>query len=171
MYKYFTHNNTRNYTKVLQDLVDSYNSTFHSSIKMAPNDVTDKNAEDVWHNMNTPLKLVRPVFKTGDSVRISKARKTFKKGYLPNWSTEIFTVHSVSQTNPPVYVLKDYNNDILKGTFYTQELQKVNVTKDKLYIVESVLDKRKRRGKTEYLVKWQGYPTSFNSWVVDLKRI
>ena len=25
--------------------------------------------------------------------------------------------------------------------------------------------KTKRRGKTELLVKWQGYPEKFNSWI------
>ena len=41
MYKYFTANNTRRYIDVLQDLVDGYKNTLHSSIKMAPSKVRD----------------------------------------------------------------------------------------------------------------------------------
>lgn len=32
------------------------------------------------------------------------------------------------------------------------------------YIVEKVVDKRKRNGKMQYLLKWQGYPDSDNTW-------
>jgi len=43
MFKYFSHKNTLRYIDVLQDLVDSYNNTYHRSIGMAPNEVTSKN--------------------------------------------------------------------------------------------------------------------------------
>ena len=33
-----------------------------------------------------------------------------------------------------------------------------------VYVVEAILDERRRRGKLEYLVKWEGYPWSENSW-------
>ena len=36
MFKYFSANNTRNYVDVLDLLVDQYNNTIHSSIKMSP---------------------------------------------------------------------------------------------------------------------------------------
>lgn len=32
------------------------------------------------------------------------------------------------------------------------------------YTVEKILDKRLRGGKTEYLIKWEGYPDSENTW-------
>ncbi|KAG4072620.1 hypothetical protein HA402_004709 [Bradysia odoriphaga] len=32
------------------------------------------------------------------------------------------------------------------------------------YEVEKVLKKRTRKGKTEYLIKWLGYPSTSNSW-------
>jgi len=32
------------------------------------------------------------------------------------------------------------------------------------YVVESVVDKRRRNGKTEYLIKWQGYADEDNTW-------
>ena len=39
MWRYFTHKNTRRYLDVLQDLVHSYNNTFHRSIGMKPSEV------------------------------------------------------------------------------------------------------------------------------------
>ena len=169
MWKYFTQYNTRRYLDILDDLLYSYNHTYHRSIKMTPADVNDQNKQQVWNNLyGKAEKFITPKLKVGDTVRISKAKKQFKKGYLPNWSDEIFTVHEVKSTQPPVYLLKDYHEEVLEGTFYEQELQKVKVSTDKLYMVESVLDKRKRRGKTEYLVKWKGYPDSFNQWVTDV---
>jgi len=35
------------------------------------------------------------------------------------------------------------------------------------YTVEKILDKRTRGGKTEYLIKWEGYPDSENTWEPD----
>ena len=89
----------------------------------------------------------------------------FKKGYLPNWSDEIFTVKSVHRTDPPVYRLIDDQGSQIEVMFYEPELQKVVVTKDKVYRIEKVLQQRKRGRKTQVLVKWLGYPESFNSWM------
>lgn len=60
----------------------------------------------------------------------------------------------------PVYKLKDGAGEILDGTFYEAELQKV-IKKDDVYRVVKVLRKRKRKGVVEYLVKWKGYPDKF----------
>ncbi|RWS22697.1 hypothetical protein B4U80_06807, partial [Leptotrombidium deliense] len=38
MFKFFTAFNTRRYIDVLQEIVQSYNNSYHSSIKMAPNE-------------------------------------------------------------------------------------------------------------------------------------
>jgi len=32
------------------------------------------------------------------------------------------------------------------------------------YSVEKIMDKRVRHGKVEYLIKWEGYPDSENTW-------
>ena len=172
MYRYFTHNNTYKYTDVLAALVNSYNNSYHGTIKMAPNEVSSLNLGQVWHSIHGPPKFIKtPDFKVGDHVRISKAKKTFEKGYLPNWSTEIFTIHSVKRTNPPVYQIRDYSNEIIEGFFYRQELQKVKVDGNRLYKIDKILKKRKRLGKNEYLVTWEGYPASMTSWVSDIKKL
>ena len=64
-------------------------------------------------------------------------------------------------TTQPTYVLKDDNGEELLGSFYSQEIQ---VVRDKtVFKIEKVLEER-RNGR-EILVKWLGYPNSFNSWI------
>lgn len=45
--------------------------------------------------------------------------------------------------------------------------QKVVKSSDVLYRVERVLKRRKRGNKKEVLVKWDGWPTKFNSWIPE----
>ena len=42
--------------------------------------------------------------------------------------------------------------------------RKVSQNQQKMFIVEKLVDKRKNKNKIEYLVKWEGYPTSKNTW-------
>ena len=49
----------------------------------------------------------------------------------------------------------------IDGTFYEQELQKINFKKDDLYIIEKVL---KTSNDKAYVI-WRNYDSSFNSWV------
>ena len=88
----------------------------------------------------------------------------FEKRYLPNFSKEIFMISKQVPRDPPVYKLKDYDGEELKGTFYDKELQKV-IKSDDVYEVEKILKKRGRGRNVQYLVKWLGYPNKFNSWV------
>ena len=62
--------------------------------------------------------------------------------------------------------MKDFLNTVIPALFYMSELQKIEKDPDSsLWLVEKVLKKRRRRGKTEYLVKFEGWPSRFNSWV------
>ena len=71
----------------------------------------------------------KPALKIGDTVRISKyKRKTFDKGYTPNWTEEVFIIDEIRPTTPITYCIKDLNGEDVKGTFYTEELQKIDQT-------------------------------------------
>lgn len=124
MFKYFTANNTVRYIHVLQDFVDSYNNRKHRSINIAPNEVTYKNEREIWsyqyskHN-TSPIRFN---YSKGDIVRISKLARTFKKGYLPTFSSEQFIVHHRFATRPVTYSLKDMTGNVLIGSFYEAEL-------------------------------------------------
>ena len=168
MYKYFTVKNTLTYIDVLPQLVKSYNNTYHRSIKMKPTQVTKANEAKVWETLygNDVNKRVRFKLAVGDRVRISKAKRLFEKSYLPNFTEELFTVYKRMARQVPVYKLKDDAGEILGGTFYETELQKIIKNGD-VYRVEKVLRKRKRKGVVEYFIKWKGCPDKFNSWVPE----
>ena len=152
---------------MLSHLVHSYNHSYHRSIKRTPAEVNTSNQEDVWQTLYAqPLKQIRNTnpLKVGDRVRISNARRQFKKGYLPSWTKELFTVSGVKRTIPITYVLKDDHGKDLLGTFYHQLIQKVG-EKD-VFSIEAILKQRPTSsGQREVLVKWYGYPSSFNSWI------
>lgn len=161
MWRYFTRHDTLSYVDVLEAMVDAYNRTPHRSIGMAPNDVTRKNKARVWFRLYAdPVEYKEPLLRVGDTVRISKTRRAFKKGYLAQWTREIFTIVERQSTHPPTFILADYSGEVLKGSFYPQELQRLNKVDD-VYRVEKILKREKRR----VFVKWLGYPDKFNSWV------
>ena len=171
MYKYFTANNTRRYIDVLQDLVKGYNNTVHSSIKMAPSKVRMKDQVQLRQLLYKKDRSKKYKYNLNSHVRISKTRRTFKKGYLPNWTEEIFTIASREKKVKPVYTLKDYNNNIIEGKFYEEELQQVDLPNE--FRIEKIIKKKRQGNRTLYFVKWQGYDDSFNSWVSaeDLKTL
>ena len=135
---------------------------------MKPSQVTKANKAKVWETLygNDADKRVRFKFQVGDRVRISKVKRMFEKSYLPNFTEEMFTVYKRFARQVPVYKLKDDAGEILDGTFYEPELQKV-IKEDDVYRFENVLRKRKRKGVVEYFVKWKGYSDKFNSWVAE----
>jgi hypothetical protein len=119
-----------------------------------------------------PVKTeTRWKFQIGDKVRISKYKNIFEKGYLQNWTDEIFVVAVRYSSNPATYGLKDLLGEDLKGRFYAPELQMVSKEENDEYVVEKVLKTRKRKGKLEYFVKWRGYEDKFNSWTTDVHRL
>ncbi|XP_065654803.1 uncharacterized protein LOC136081418 [Hydra vulgaris] len=132
MFKYFSANSTRKYIEVFDEMVNKYNNTKHTSIKMTPVQASDKKNENI--------------------------KGTFEKGYTPRWTEEVFTVSQVQFTDPPTYKITNDNGEEIQGTFYEQEMQK---TDQSIFRIEKVI----RKLKNKSLVKWYGYPDSFNSWV------
>ena len=110
------------YIEVLDDIVNKYNNTVHKTIKMKPIDVTD----DSFAEYNEESNKKDPKFKVGDHVRISKYKNIFAKGYVPNWSEEVFIVNEIKSTVPWTYAINDLNGEKVVRTFYEKELQKTN---------------------------------------------
>ena len=104
MWRYFTANKTSRYIDMLPDLVYFYNHSVHRSIKTKPADVTDENEKVVWHTLydnHNVVKNVKYTFNVGDQVRISKIKRQFEKGYVSNFSKEIFIVSKQIPRDPP----------------------------------------------------------------------
>ena len=113
-------------------------------------------------NKHTVIPRRKPKFKIGDKVRISRIKATFEKGYLPNWSEELYIVDNVLITSPVTYKLKDTMGEEIQGSFYEQELQK---SIQEVYRVEKVIRKKKIDGVEQALVKWSGYSEKHNQWI------
>ena len=165
MWKMFTVNNNTVYIDKIDKLVDDYNNTRHSSVKMTPVEASKKkNESKVWSYLygdSIYLKPGKPNFTIGDKVRISKyKRKVFDKGYTPNWTEKIFVIDKIIATKPVTYNIVDQMGESIKGSFYKQELQK---SKQQTFRKEKVI--RRDDKKKMALVKWSGYPDKFNSWL------
>ena len=161
MFKYFSANNTRKYVDVLDLLVDQYNNTIHSAIKMTPKEASRKENENkMWRNLYPEFgcKTLARKFSIGDNVRITKEKNVFDKGYTQRWTEEIFKISKIQLTIPVTFKITDYNGEENQGSFYEQELQKPSQS---TFRIEKVL---KRQGDKS-LVKWMRYPKSFNSWI------
>lgn len=189
MFRYFTKHQTHRYIDILNDLIFNYNNSYHRSIKMAPTEVNSLNEQEVWENLYPellppkPPPVKKPVkqenksktvkkpykkpfkYKLKDLVRISHLKHPFSRGFNQQWTDEIFKIESRTKTSPYTYKLVDYYDDPITGTFYESELVKVTETKNPVFRIEKIVLTRKRQGKTEYLVKWQGWPSKFNSFV------
>jgi hypothetical protein len=103
MWTYFTHRETLTYVNVLSKMVASYNHNVQRTIGIPP-------AEVMWANQTTVSKRLYGrkgpktscKFSPRDRVRLSKAKRTFKKRYLPNWTEELLTVVKCIETRPVI---------------------------------------------------------------------
>ena len=103
-----------------------------------------------------------PKFKIGDIVRISKHKNIFARGYVPNWSAEVFVIKKVKNTVPWTYVISDLKGEAIAGMFSKKNFKKTN---RKEFRVEKVI----KRKDDKLYVKLKGYDSSFNNWI-DKKR-
>ena len=107
IYKYMTSISKNVYIDKLDDIVNEYNNTYHRTIKMKPVDVKDNTYIDFEKEVNNKY----PDFKVDDYVRISKYKNIVAKGYMSNWSEEVFVISKIKNTVPWAYVINDPNGE------------------------------------------------------------
>lgn len=168
MWRYFTPNSTQTDVRVLQKFLMGYHKHTHRNIGMDPEDVTHDNEENVWEKLyGTEVETCKQIFRfhLKDTVRVTMTTQPFRKGYLSQWTEEVFTVAERIPRTPSVYKLKDYGGETIAGTFYEHEMQEVSKGKDHLYLIEKIIRRRTHNGEKLFFVKWKGYPSKFNSSV------
>jgi hypothetical protein len=108
MWRYFTLNRKKRYVDVLQNVVQAYNHSYRSAIKMTPIKALTREKE-AWRNFyeNKLLKSDNPKLSVGDHVRISREKGLFEKGFEHNWSREIFLISGILRRDKVVYTLTD----------------------------------------------------------------
>jgi len=176
IYKYFTRFGVQKYVHILQQLFTAYNNTEHSAIGRAPNEVNSHNIKEVWDYLYSgdgrypKLKVEfqpKSVFKIGDYVKVSAAKHKLTKGYLPNWTNEVFKIVKIIQHKPVVYKLADWEGEKVDGVWYAEELQLVDVTQKTKFRIDKILGSRGRGANKQLFVSWAGYPEKFNSYILE----
>ena len=84
------------YVDKFDDIVNKYRNTYHRTIKMKPVDVNSS----PYIDFNKENNNEEPKFKVGDNATISEYTKCFAKGFVPNWSEEVFVIKKVKNTVP-----------------------------------------------------------------------
>jgi hypothetical protein len=164
MGKLFDAQSSFRYVDKLQDLIKNYNTTVHSTIKMKPSEaikpdnyamlISNYYAKFPYNNKNT--------FEIGDIVKIPKYLSTFTKEMTGKWTRELFKITKINATVPVTYNLSDLKDEPIEGTFYAEELQKIDKSVlDEPFKIEKVI----KTSKGKSLVKYLGYPDSFNEWI------
>ena len=114
---------------MIDKLISDYNNKrIHSTIGMTPAEASmKKNEMKVIENTLRKTRNIsksKAKFKVGDRVRMSRIKKLFEKGYLPNWSEQLYIIDKILKTIPVTYKVKNLLDEIITGSFYEQELQK-----------------------------------------------
>ena len=122
----FTKQNNKVWIHEIQNIIDSYNQSYHKTIKMRPADVTKHHSAIILERLSQNTKRKKQLFKQGDRVRIAAKKETFAKEYTPSWTTEVFVIKTVVRSNPITYKLKDLKGEDIEGSFYSAELQHVS---------------------------------------------
>lgn len=183
LWRYFLTHRKYRYVDVIQNIVKSYNETPHRSLNtQAPQDITEENSADLWaylylktnkQQSKTEKKNLRFykqhfMFKIGNFVRISYKKMPFGRGYQQRWTSELFKVKTRFLIQGiPMYKFEDFSGEEIQGNFYQNELTRVNKDEDSLWFIEKKIRKRKKNGKIEWFVKFEGWPDKYNQWVTE----
>lgn len=171
LYHYLEHFETKRYIDELPNLLETYNSRYHRSIKMSPLQAEEPARRDevIRHSRNKYEKRFRerkaPSFAINDIVRIYKDRGIHGRSYETKFTREAFVVVKVfSHLARPFYTLKDWNSgEELAGKFYEEELSLLHG--DHKWALRETGRSRTRRGVREKEVTWRDFPAWAPTWV------
>lgn len=165
------HNNVE--VSMMPHFIATYNNSHHRMIGTTPAiaEMDFSTHMDIMKKMSEyrdGVKKRKPKLRVGDTVRIKKISGKFGRGYDEQATQEVFRIYKIKTNMPiPMYVLSDYNGEEkIKGSFYANELVKVNASKME-FKIEAVLKKRVKGGIKQLFVKWKGWPDKYNSWIND----
>ena len=142
------------YIDKLDDIVNKYNNTYHSTIKMKPVDVKSNTYIDSSKEINDK----DPKFKISDFVRILKYKNIFANVFTLNYSEEVFVIKKVKKLCQGHMLLMIFMEKNFFERFTKKNCKKTN---QKEFRIEKVI----KRKDDKLCVKWKGHNNSFNSWI------
>lgn len=125
IYKYMDHYHTKNWIDYLPQAINTYNNTYHSTIKMTPLEAIEsknrdkvKKALDLYVSKTVSKDTIKPL-QRGQKVRIliEKIGKGVKK-FTKNWSTSVYTVIMGKKK----YTLQNQEGKTLAREYFPDEL-------------------------------------------------
>ena len=147
IYKYMTSISKNVYIDKLDDIVNEYNNTYHTTIKMK---IIHRCIKD-----NTYINTDTEVNDKDSKFKISKYKNIFAKGYTPNWS-EVFMIKEVKNTVPWTYVTNDLNGEEITGAFYEKDmslLEEILMSKSIYLIMKTDLKNISHIDVSSYVLK------------------
>jgi len=177
--RYMTDRNTRRWIDVLQDIVDSYNNTWHYGIRATPALIDRGQEKKLWWQMYWPeepydrerrgrmRRKTQYAFNLGDLVRLNKIKRAFQREYDQRWTGEVFRIERrFSLDRIPKYKIVDWEGEPIEGTFYQNELQRVIVPADTLFTIDYEIEEETDADGVEWVkVHYAYWPSKFDSWV------
>ena len=162
IWKYILHANSFRYIDQLPKIVNTLNSSINRSTGFRPNEVTKFHVPLIFKKTHNFIqKTKKPLFQLRDCVHIVKNLSYLGyKESKPSFTKEIFIVINIFESIPIQYQLSDFDNNIILGRFYTQELTRANLsssTKHKFEILKET--------KNQVLISFENFPSSFNRWI------
>ena len=129
--RYLTLKQTKQWVNILPKFTESFNKTYHRSIKRTLQRVKAKNLVDLWklqYTRQSESSVRMPSanssharvfkYKVEDLVCVSFLRHPFQRAYHERWSREFFVVNQrFTSDSIPQYRLKDYAGELVSGTF------------------------------------------------------
>lgn len=126
--RYFHKHKTKKWIDILDQFINNYNDTPHSSHGLKPLEVTDENRDKVYKKLYPRIKLTTVCkFQKGDKVRHLLNKTLFEKGYTQTWTEEVFTISEVRQSNLVCwYLIEDHTGKRISGIWYYNQLKLVS---------------------------------------------
>lgn len=161
LWRYFRYEGSHRWIDILPKMIQTYNASYHKSIKMSPNQVNNGNSHIVYKTMfPRKVKKQRSKLKIGDAVRISIKLDDRAKKYEGKYSLVIYLIkkikYNINGKYPLYKVAEAYNDKPFPGWLYKEQLLKVD--KDTFDSRKTLYDLKvleKRGGKS--LIEWVGY--------------
>jgi hypothetical protein len=188
LYRYFTEVGHRKWVPIIQELVNAVNNSPSRALggKFSPMDVhlNRENAVDFLRKYfkeqreKIDTKILKresgdksmKELRAGTRVRIENRKNLFQKGFVGNFSDEIFTIDHRRRSIPTTYRLRDNQGNLVKGWFYRHDLSPLYGPQgNRHWTIERILETKtfeKEGEKREFVyVKWKGFDASYNSWL------
>ena len=179
IYKYLTNNESLRYIDVLNDLIKTYNTRAHRTLRgMTPQEadspLNEIRVRGILRAKYAKIKRMNnkdkdKQFKIGDIVRIKKLTPKISsegRAYAPQYHGHYYVIRDVDYRLPrTMYHIKsmDTGEDIIGG-FYKNELSGV---KGDVWKIEKIIRTRGKGRKREHLVRWLHFGPRWDSWISD----